>query len=93
VFVTTRSPAAGTLLSAAKSCRTTPQESKHVVEYSFYAEARREMMTDQQKAPRRTFLAWLRELSRGPVVPNRGYFDRLRSSIESSAPVYRRCGC
>jgi len=51
------------------------------------------MMTDQQKAPRRTFLAWLRELSRGPVVPNRGYFDRLRSSIESSAPVYRRCGC
>jgi hypothetical protein len=35
--------------------------------------------------------SWLRELTRAPLARNGEYFERLRSSIESSAPVCIQC--
>jgi hypothetical protein len=37
------------------------------------------------------FTVWFRDLMRGPVAPYGDYFDRLRESVESSAPVYHPC--
>jgi hypothetical protein len=34
-------------------------------------------------------LAWFRDLMKGPLASNGDYFDRLRASVESSAPTPR----
>ena len=50
-------------------------------------------MFDRNETPREIIHEWLLELSRGPFVLTRGYFDRLQSSIDYSAPVPRFFGC
>jgi hypothetical protein len=32
-------------------------------------------------------VAWFRDLMKGPLASNGDYFDRLRASVESSAPT------
>jgi hypothetical protein len=45
----------------------------------------RENSTSQDTA----LVAWFRDLMKGPLASNGDYFDRLRASVESSAPTYR----
>ena len=40
---------------------------------------------------RPAFVVWLRDLMRGPLATDGDYFDRLRGSIASSAPVRYPC--
>jgi hypothetical protein len=36
--------------------------------------------------------SWLRELTKSPLVRDGDYFERLRGSVELSAPVCTQCG-
>jgi hypothetical protein len=36
--------------------------------------------------------SWLRELTKSPLMRDGDYFERLRGSVESSAPVCTQCG-
>ncbi len=49
------------------------------------------MSKRNESAFRPAIVAWLSELSRGPVASYGDYFERLGRYVESSAPVCTAC--
>jgi hypothetical protein len=48
------------------------------------------MIPDSPQTPS-ALSRWFTDLLSGPIASNGDYFDRLRDSVESSAPVSRTC--